>query len=123
MLASKVTCILFFISFLFMSTNAQVHCSRMKTSFPNYETAYKAIVSTRFEFNDKTNTSKSSWIRGASYYSCDGRVGFFFLKTDQKNYIFKDVPLKVWNEFKNAPSHGKYYHANIKNRYYYYLSQ
>jgi hypothetical protein len=105
------------------SIDAQIDCSKLGNSFSNYESAHRAISSSRFQLTDKANTYKSSWIRGANYYSCDGQVGYFYLKTDSKNYIFKNVPLKIWNGFKNAPSHGKFYDDYIRNRYYFYISQ
>lgn len=123
MFPARLLSLFFLIACSFSQLNAQVHCSKMKSSFSSYEDTYRAIMSTRFEISEQANTYKSSWIRGAKYFSCDGRVGFFLLTTDRKNYIFKDLPYKVWTGFKNAPSHGKYYHDYIENRYYYYLSQ
>jgi hypothetical protein len=116
--------ILFFLLMVSLSSiYAQVDCSKLGNSYNNYESANRAISSSRFQLTDKVNTYKSSWIRGASFYSCDGDVGYFYLKTDSNNYIYKDVPLKIWNAFKNASSHGEFYNANIRNRYYFYISQ
>ena len=39
----------------------------------------------------------------------------------EKEYIFKGVPKYLWEEFKVAPSYGKFYHQFIKGKYYFYL--
>ncbi|WP_366100318.1 KTSC domain-containing protein [Flavobacterium sp.] len=52
----------------------------------------------------------------ASYYRC---VVFFVLltKQKQKNNIYRNVPLEVWQEFKNADSRGEFYNQNMKVRF------
>ena len=34
-------------------------------------------------------------------------------------YQYFNVPVEVFFRLMSAPSHGKFFHANIKNRYYY----
>lgn len=65
---------------------------------------------------------KNSWVRGASYHSCDKKFGYFIIKTDKRSYIYKDLPINIWNSFKKASSFGSYYDRNIKNRYQLYLT-
>ena len=79
-----------FISLLSISCNSQ-NCSDIKNSFTSYEQAKKIISSTNFTFNDNCNTSKSSWIIGAEYYSCDNQDGYFLIKTKKKTYIHKNL--------------------------------
>ncbi|AZI20733.1 KTSC domain-containing protein [Chryseobacterium taklimakanense] len=92
-------------------------CSEIKTPFKSYSEAKNTVKSVDFKFTDKVDTSKSSWIRSAKYYSCDGNAGYLVYTTDKKEYIHQDVPIRVWEEFKNADSFGKYYNKNIKKRY------
>ena len=75
------------------------------------------IRSATFLLTEEQNTDESSWIRGAEFYSCDGASGFFILRTDDWEYIHVDVPVAVWQGFKEATSFGSYYTANIKRRY------
>ena len=89
----------------------------MPAHFSSYEATTSWVKKASFKFTDKANTSKSSWIRSASYYSCDGKTGFFIFSTDDKEYIHANMPISVWYEFKQAESYGKYYNANIKHRY------
>lgn len=92
-------------------------CKTLPTTFDSYSQANKLVKSSTFEIKESVNTSKSSWIRGATYYSCDGEKGFFILQTDNKEYIHQNVPLDIWKGFKNASSFGSYYSRNIKGKY------
>jgi len=92
-------------------------CQTMQTAFSSYDEAKQIIRRTEFKFTDQLGTGKSSWIQDAYYYSCDERIGYFLLVTQKKDYIFQDMPLEVWHEFINTPSHGSYFISNIKGRY------
>lgn len=110
-----------FLSFLFFlslthSCSAQ-NCTELPTKFSSYEEAVSKISKASFRVSESVNTSKSSWIRSAKYRSCDGQTGFLIIGTDSKEYIHKDVPLSIWNNFRKASSFGSFYNENIKNRY------
>lgn len=92
-------------------------CSEIKLPFKSYSEAQNTVQSVDFKIEDKVNTSKSSWIRGAKYYSCDGRRGYFIFSTDKKDYIHEGVPIEIWEGFKNAESFGKFYNQNLKHNY------
>lgn len=104
------------IGLLSISCNSQ-NCSELKDDFTSYEQAKKSIEITKFDFSDKCNTSISSWILGAEYYSCDNKSGYFLIETKKKTYIHKDLPKEIWNEFKKADSFGKFYNSRIKGKY------
>lgn len=104
-------------------TETNKSCSELPAQFQSYEEAESRITSVSFQFQDEVNTSKSSWIRGASYSSCNGQTGYFMLLTDKKNYIFQGMPVSIWEGFKGADSFGEYYNAYIRDRYYMYVGQ
>ena len=106
-----------FISLISISCNAQDDCSDMKESFATYEQAREKIEKTNFYFQDTCNTSKSSWILEAQYYSCDNQRGYFSIRTKRKTYIHKNLPKALWIDFKHAESFGKFYSAKIKGNY------
>lgn len=89
----------------------------MQTQFRSYSDAVRTVENTNFKIEEKLNTSRSSWIRGASFYSCDGIVGYLIIGTDKQEYIHKNVPIEIWNGFKRAKSFGSYYNQYIKGRY------
>ena len=99
------------------------NCEKLPSSFSSYSEAISKIHSTNFKLDESVNTSKSSWVKGAAYYSCDGSAGYFILKTDNKDYIHKDLPVSVWENFKNAKSYGSYYDNNIKHNYQFVLDK
>jgi|ERR1017187_234656 uncharacterized protein (DUF927 family) len=93
-------------------------CKNLPTTLSSYSQAITLVQSSTFKVQESANTSNSSWITSANYYSCDGRTGFFIYTTNRGyQYIHKGVPIEVWEEFKNAPSKGSYYDYNIKHRY------
>lgn len=92
-------------------------CSKITSPFKTYEEAKNTVESVAFEYTDEVDTSKSSWIRGAQYYSCDGSTGYLVYQTDKKEYIHQHVPIEVWKEFKNAESFGSFYNKNLKHKY------
>ena len=108
--------ILFSLLLLIFACN-NVDCNKLPKKFSSYEQAIKKIEAAYFKFGETINTSKSSWIRSASFYSCDGISGFFIIETDKKKYIYSDIPYDIWQQFKNAKSFGSYYNQNIKNKY------
>lgn len=97
--------------------NAQ-DCNKLPASFSSYSQAITLVQSSTFKIQEAANTSSSSWITSANYYSCDGKTGYLIYTTNRGyQYIHKEVPIEVWEEFKNAPSKGSYYDYKIKHRY------
>ena len=92
-------------------------CETIPQTFNSYEEALTSISRASFNFSDDVDTSSSSWITDANYYSCDGAKGFLVLETSKKNYIFKNVPIDLWNNFKEASSFGKFYSKYIRGKY------
>jgi hypothetical protein len=107
--------------FTLTSINAQ-NCKNIPTHFNSYAQAISRVKDASFKIKEEVNTSKSSWIRSASYYSCDGNTGYFIYSTDKQEYIHEGVPIKIWRDFKNADSFGSFYDRNIKHRYLFYLN-
>ncbi|MGC6430138.1 MAG: KTSC domain-containing protein [Jejuia sp.] len=92
-------------------------CKELNSDFSTYESALKEIKSADFRLLDNCNTSKSSWILGAEFRSCDKQYGFLLLSTKKRTYIHTNVPIELWNEFKKADSFGKFYNSRIKGKY------
>ena len=101
----------------------QKPCEEISENFRSYNAAKNEIDKASFNFIDKVNTSKSSWIKQASFYSCNGNEGYFILETKQKSYVFKNLPISVWQEFKDADSFGTYYSSYIRGKYILILEQ
>lgn len=96
---------------------AQTNCITLPNSFKSYEIAVRDVEEAKFSFIDKANTSKSSWITTAKYYSCDGKTGYLIISLKNRTYIHQDLPMQIWRKFKAASSFGSFYNENIKHRY------
>ena len=107
----------FIIPTLLFSCSQNSSCDKLPTQFSTYDEAQSKIKSSYFKIKEDANTSNSSWIKSASFYSCDGTSGFFILQTDKKEYLYSDMPYGVWTEFKNAESLGTFYNKKIKHNY------
>lgn len=92
-------------------------CNKIPSNFSSYEQAKAFVQTSVFKIKETIDTSKSSWIRGATFYSCDGQKGFLLIKTDKKDYIHQNVPIEIWREFKSASSFGSYYSNYIRGKY------
>ena len=69
---------------------------------PDFTSYEKAIIWVRSNDNltkDSVDTSKSSWIRAAEYYTDSSGYGFLILNMKGKEYIWEDVPIEVWTGF------------------------
>jgi hypothetical protein len=95
----------------------RIDCSKIPASFKSYTEAEGLISHASFNYTDKVNMQKSSWIKGAKYYSCDNQSGFFILATDKEEYIYQNLPINVWKGFRSSSSFGSYYNRVIKHRY------
>ncbi len=114
---NKLFLSLCFISAAFLSCRQNSNCDKLPTQFSSYDEAKSKIQGFYFKIQEEANTSNSSWIKGASFYSCDGTSGYFLLQTDKKEYLYSDMPYSVWTEFKNAESLGTFYNKKIKHNY------
>jgi len=112
----KAILVLFGFAFVLSFCNTK-DCYHLPETFSSYEEAVKEVKHSNFIFEESINTSKSSWIRGAVYYSCDKKQGYLIIKTDSKEYIYQNVPIEIWKQFRKAGSFGSFYTKNIKGNY------
>jgi len=113
---SFIKAFVFLVFWLTQSCQSQ-SCEKLPSVFTSYTQAEQLISNATFKLKESTNTSESSWVRSAKFYSCDGVSGFFILGTDKKEYYHQKMPIEVWQGFKNATSFGSYYNQYIKNKY------
>ena len=109
--------IILFLIISFSTSCSGQDCNTIDNNFSSYQSALKIIKSSKFKTSDNCDTSESSWIYSAKYFSCDEKTGFLLIETKSKTYIHKEVPIEKWSEFKKAQSFGKYYNQNIKSRF------
>jgi hypothetical protein len=93
-------------------------CKKLPQAFSSYAQAMSLVKSSTFQIKESANTSGSSWMTSAKYYSCDGSKGYLIYTTNRNyEYIHQGVPKYIWEGFKSASSKGSYYDHNIKGKY------
>lgn len=102
---------------IFLLVSCQNDCSDINSDFQSYNKAVRTIKNTDFSVEEELSNNNSSWIANAEYYSCDNSFGYMILYTDSDEYIFQNMPIKVWREFQKADSKGRFYNVYIKGRY------
>jgi len=108
------------ILFLFLSPlfgYAQIGCNNLPLNYSTYNKALSSVKGAKFSYVDNINTSRSSFITIASYYSCDGRSGFLIIGLQNREYIHKNLPKTIWMQLKQASSLGTFYNQYIRGRY------
>jgi hypothetical protein len=92
-------------------------CNDLPAAFSSYHDAISQVRAATFPIHDVSVSVNSSWIRGYSFHSCDGALGYFIVRTDKDEYIHQNVPLSVFQGFTSASSLGRYYNQRIKGNY------
>ncbi len=70
---------------------AQTNCNKLPNTFKSYSQAITLVKSSKFKINESANTSKSTWVKSATYYSCDGKTGYLIILL--KNKEFRELRL------------------------------
>lgn len=95
----------------------QTPCESLPPTFNSYTQASIIIKKAKYKIFEEANTSGSSFITAARYYSCDGQTGFLIINIGNRQYLHKGLPVKIWLLFKQASSFGTFYNQNIRNKY------
>lgn len=67
---------------------------------------------------ENADMSRSSWIRGAEFcHRVAADRGFLIVTLEAREYIHADVPNTLWAAFREAPSPGAFYNAQLRRRY------
>lgn len=70
-----------------------------------------------FLIDEAMDARRSSWIRGLRYIEDEQGDSMVQMKTDDKLYIYYQIPRLVWEEWRQSPSLGRYFHRVVKGRY------
>lgn len=110
----KIIALLFVIT---MTACQSQDCKDLPNQFNNYRHALNEVKSANFTIEDTVNTSRSSIIENAEYFSCNSKIGYLIIKIRNTEYIYQNVPISVWGKFKKTDSFGRFYNRYIKGNY------
>jgi hypothetical protein len=94
--------------------------SELPKQFSSYDEAVNKVENANFSIVEEAETegkSENNFIESAKYYSNDNVNGFLILNFNGKEYIFDEVPITVWNDFKSSDDIGKHYNQFIRGKY------
>ena len=103
-----------FVILVIITSCSRKNCKELPNTFTDYEQAKEIVLSSTFKIKEDADVSNSSWINSAKYFSCDSQSGFLIITTGNRTYIHQDLPIEVWEQFKDADSKGSFYNRNIK---------
>ena len=102
---------------LFLCTNCKTDCTNLG-SFNSYYIAEQVIRSSDFAMKSTCSMASSSWLQKAEYYSCDEKTGYLIVFTKKgKSYLYENVPVGIWKDFKTTDSFGRFYNSELKGKY------
>ncbi len=113
---NKYILISLLLSFTISSCSGQ-DCKDLPSQFSSFSQAVNKVKSANFTIKEKVKKTKSSWIKSISFYNCNSEKGFLLVETQSEEYIYQNVPISVWEQFKNADSFGSFYNRHIKGNY------
>lgn len=102
---------------LFSSFTENRNCEQLirQARTENYDIS--VLGSFHFEKKDSFETLSKRGVQEAYYFSCDGSIGYLFIKTHDKSTIYQKIPLIIWEAFKMTDSPEQYYVKNIKYQF------
>ena len=94
--------------------------SNLPKQFASYDEAVNKVENANFKIEENADVegkSENNWIESAKYFANDEQSGFLIINMKGKEYIFDEVPITVWNDFKSSDDMGKYYNQFIRGKY------
>ncbi len=98
-------------------TEQKFNCEEMPTHFTVADKAIEIIKNSKFQHEESFEALAVRGIRKASFHSCDNETGFLLIEMHDRVVLHKEVPLKIWEEFKFSSALETYYRQNIKYKY------
>jgi len=93
------------------------NCQRIDEYKEKPEKIIAFLEASDLKFSETFVSEKVEGIQQASYFYCEDGEGFLFIKVDDKERLYKDVPLEVWFELKFHDAMEYYYKSQIKYMY------
>ena len=82
---------------VFTSCNNQNCTDTNNKKFSSYSEAKQYLQTFDFQLGEEEYLQRSSWIKKANYYSCDGLVGYFTYETKNGKAGIIKLPVEIWN--------------------------
>ena len=75
------------------------------------------IKDATWRYTQSIHLNRPYGFRHADFYSCDVQSGFLVIEIDDKNYIYEDVPVTLWEEFSKTIDPDGFIDDKIKGKF------
>ncbi|MGB3180971.1 MAG: hypothetical protein WBB45_06255 [Cyclobacteriaceae bacterium] len=89
-------------------------CNNIPRDLGNRTQAISTLSDTEFIFEQSLETLQVFGVKKATFYSCDGNLGYLVVNTSRRNYLYENVPRALWENFKVAYSIDGFFVKNLK---------
>jgi hypothetical protein len=112
----KTSLLLFFVFSIstYSHANNSCACKDLQKSNPDQQQLIRTLEKTDFEFEADIVTNSVRGVVGARYFYCEDDKGFLIVQLDDKELLYKNVPLQIWFEFKFTGEYTSFYTEHIK---------
>lgn len=93
------------------------NCDSLEIRTLSLDDAISIIKQSSFRFQQQFKISRTYGVMNASFFSCDGKLGYLIIKVEKKDYIYFDVPKSKWADLISSEDINNFYNENIKGNY------
>lgn len=106
---------LYYISILLLA----ICCKKaeLPKTFTSYSEAIAEVRGADFNTEEEISISDSEFINSAEYRADNKDQGFLILDLSGKEYIYDNIPVSVWEDFKKSKDKDRFYNSRIRNHY------
>lgn len=90
-------------------------CQELPETFVDLSEALTALQNTRFHYDQKVKTTRTSGLMQARFVSCDFKTGFLLILYDGKDRIYPNIELQLWEQFQQTADIDGFYLEKIEN--------
>lgn len=90
-------------------------CHKIPDSFENLSEALETIENTRFYYDQRIKTTRSSGLMQARYVSCDFKTGYLIIRYNSMDIVYPDIKLELWESFQQTADIDGFYSKNIEH--------
>jgi hypothetical protein len=112
---------LFIVLFVFLSgaiiASDSCHCERANKFSKEQSELIEFLEATDLDFAETFVNEEVSEVIEARYFYCADDHGYLYIKLQNKEKLYKDVPLQTWFDFKFNDAMDSFYISHIKYNY------
>jgi hypothetical protein len=93
------------------------NCDSLEIRAFSTDDAISIIKQSSFRYQQQFKISRTYGVMSASFFSCDGKLGYLIVKVEKKDYIYIDVPKSKWTGLISSADINGFYDEEINGNY------